>query len=275
MGRKQKKDFIGAVIDDTLGGIFGALAKGPGRSRSTPKRTSSTPRPPSRPRRNYDSCNDGPTWRSTYSSPSYPSSPSCGSSPSTSTTRPTSTGSLGKWAVGVVLLIAVAVVWYISSQSGPQQAQVQSPAAFATPQTQDVPAPQPVLPPVQSPAPEIASARQLFESRDYKAAAEAADRALLIDPSNPETLQLRGQIMRTMEILGAEDNPQTTPAGAAGPDRSALAADLLEAGRLYRDRDYKDALATCDRALRSDPGNEGATQLRNSIVQTMAILGLQ
>jgi Tfp pilus assembly protein PilF len=52
---------------------------------------------------------------------------------------------------------------------------------------------------------EITKAHQLFENRDYKAAIEACDRAISIDPdSQQESEQLRQQIGRTMNILGIQ-----------------------------------------------------------------------
>jgi len=61
----------------------------------------------------------------------------------------------------------------------------------------------------QAASQEIASARQLFETREYSAAVAACDRAISIDPDNAQdATQLREQIARTMNIL--ESQPATS-----------------------------------------------------------------
>jgi hypothetical protein len=54
-----------------------------------------------------------------------------------------------------------------------------------------------------------------------------------------------------------------------------VTAELEEARRLYTGREYKAAVAACDRALQADPGNADAGALRASILQAIEILGIQ
>jgi hypothetical protein len=57
--------------------------------------------------------------------------------------------------------------------------------------------------------------------------------------------------------------------------QSAVSAALEEAQRLYAQREYRAAVAACDRALQADPGNVSAADLRTSILKTIEILGIQ
>ncbi|MGD0776799.1 MAG: hypothetical protein ABSC05_28610 [Candidatus Solibacter sp.] len=54
-----------------------------------------------------------------------------------------------------------------------------------------------------------------------------------------------------------------------------VTTELEAAQQLYTQREYKAAVAACDRALHTDPGNVEAGVLRTRILKTIEILGIQ
>jgi hypothetical protein len=61
----------------------------------------------------------------------------------------------------------------------------------------------------------------------------------------------------------------------AGAVHRAALSHLVEARTLYEQRQYKEAVAECDAAVRDEPDNADAAELRSQILRTMAILGIQ
>jgi len=60
------------------------------------------------------------------------------------------------------------------------------------------------------------------------------------------------------------------------PQRGRRAEGLVaEAHRLYEQRQYKEAVEACDGAIKSDPGNSEAIQLRAQILRTIQLLGVE
>ena len=65
------------------------------------------------------------------------------------------------------------------------------------------------------------------------------------------------------------------PTVATQPAEAAANQSIAAARQLYEQREYKDAVAACDAALRSSPGSTEASELRAQILRTMEILGIQ
>lgn len=64
-------------------------------------------------------------------------------------------------------------------------------------------------------------------------------------------------------------------AAAAAAAQQEVASHLGRAQMLYQQRQYQAAIAECDTALRLDPSNQEAANLKSQVQQTMSILGGQ
>jgi hypothetical protein len=87
-----------------------------------------------------------------------------------------------------------------------------------------------------------------------------------------------------VELTGAPGAGQSSSAPAPGPGPSpsvsqqarGQAAQLVATAQTqFAQRDYQNALESCNQALKLDPQNQAAAKLRAQIRQTMRVLGIQ
>jgi tetratricopeptide (TPR) repeat protein len=102
-------------------------------------------------------------------------------------------------------------------------------------------------------------ARTAFTRGDYRQALADCKEALALQPGNEEALNLKERVEQTLVVLGVSGS---TDAG----HHLQRAERLFEAGR------YEEARQACDQALRIDPSNRRARDLRQKIESTIRIL---
>ncbi len=85
------------------------------------------------------------------------------------------------------------------------------------------------------------------------------------------TIQSAVQLAQNAAAQPPPETAQTPQSATAAQDE--IAGRLVRAQMLYRQRQYQAAIALCDAALRLDPSNKQAANLKSQIQQTLAILG--
>jgi Tfp pilus assembly protein PilF len=115
----------------------------------------------------------------------------------------------------------------------------------------------------------LASAESQFEHNDYKEALFSCNTALQIDPQNSDAILLKSKIENTLKILGTEATAEQQSASQL----ANLQRWLELAASQFEHNDYKEALFSCNNALRIDPQNSDAILLKEKIEKTMKILG--
>lgn len=120
---------------------------------------------------------------------------------------------------------------------------------------------------------ELATVRSQYESR-------IRDLEDKIRDMEADSRKSKGEPKQSESSLDSSETPVSTsnsPSATSTSNRNAARASafISKARSLYDKKEYQAAINECDKALRIDPKNETARQLRTEIQNTMKILNPQ